>query len=398
MSLTEKRIRDAKPTQKTQILWDGIVKGLGLRVTPGGAKAFVLNYRVDGRERRATIGRPSEVTLAEAREKAGQELVAIRHGEADPLSRREARKAEPTVAEGVDRFFNEFVPNRKATGRLKDSTIAVYRGQADRYIMPSLGNMKVADVTRNDVERMVRPLPPVQRNRVLAFTSRLFTCFESWDWRQLNNPAKRIDRTVEQPRDRVLTPGELQSLSDALDRATERRPLQTAAIRFAALTGLRIGEVLNIQWEHVCFETGRLTMPDTKSGRRVHDLPSVALELLTGLPQIAGHDWVFSLRRNPPSYWYVRDIFAAVCKDAGLKGVRLHDLRRTVMTNAAASGVGTHVLRDLLGHRSTVMADRYVRSVSTKDAREAVGDQMAAMMKGRNDNIVAPDFQKRRQG
>jgi len=54
------------------------------------------------------------------------------------------------------------------------------------------------------------------------------------------------------------------------------------------------------------------------------------------------------------------------------------------LTNAAAAGVGTHVLRDLLGHRSSAMADRYVRSVGSPvaDAREAVGSAMAAAMAG----------------
>jgi len=249
--------------------------------------------------------------------------------------------------------------------------------------------MKVADVTRHDVETMVRPLPPVQRNRVLAFTSRLFTCFEAWDWRGQNaNPAKRIERSVEQARDRVLTAAELAALADGLDRAKDRRPMPVAAIRFAALTGLRIGEVLNVRWQDVCFETGRLTMPETKTGRRVHDLPSVALEVLADLPQIVGHDWVFGLRKARPSYWHVRDTFADVCKESGIGHVRLHDLRRTVMTNAAAAGVGTHVLRDLLGHKTTAMADRYVRSVSTRSAREAVGNQMAAMMQGRPGKVI----------
>ena len=55
------------------------------------------------------------------------------------------------------------------------------------------------------------------------------------------------------------------------------------------------------------------------------------------------------------------------------------------MTNAAAAGVGTYVLRDLLGHRTTAMADRYVRAVGNpvRDAREQVAGQMAAMMQGR---------------
>ena len=69
---------------------------------------------------------------------------------------------------------------------------------------------------------------------------------------------------------------------------------------------------------------------------------------------------------------------------AGLADVRLHDLRRTVMvmTRAAAAGVSTHVLRDLLGHKTTAMADRYIRAVGdpVRAAREQVGAEMAALM------------------
>ena len=70
--------------------------------------------------------------------------------------------------------------------------------------------------------------------------------------------------------------------------------------------------------------------------------------------------------------------------------MRLHDLRRTVMTNAAMAGVGTHVLRDLLGHRTTAMADRYVRAIGNpvRDARERVGAEMAAMMAGKAGEVV----------
>ena len=47
-ALTEKRIRDARPKDKTWIEWDSVVMGLGLRITPTGSKAFVFDYRVDG--------------------------------------------------------------------------------------------------------------------------------------------------------------------------------------------------------------------------------------------------------------------------------------------------------------------------------------------------------------
>ena len=62
MTITERAIRDVKPVANTRIIWDDAVKGFGLRVTASGPLAFILKYRIDGRERRATIGRPSEMT------------------------------------------------------------------------------------------------------------------------------------------------------------------------------------------------------------------------------------------------------------------------------------------------------------------------------------------------
>ena len=90
------------------------------------------------------------------------------------------------------------------------------------------------------------------------------------------------------------------------------------------------------------------------------------------------------------TYATVRNTFAKAAGTAGLVDVRLHDLRRTVMTRAAMAGIGTHVLRDLLGHRTTAMADRYIRSVGNpvRDARELVGAAMAAMMQGEPDSEV----------
>ena len=82
--LTERRIRDAGPGPKTVILWDETLKGFGVRVTPAGAKAYIINYRTGGRERRATLARCAEITLKAARERAGAELAAIRNDEDRP--------------------------------------------------------------------------------------------------------------------------------------------------------------------------------------------------------------------------------------------------------------------------------------------------------------------------
>ena len=89
--LTERKIRDAKPGPKTVIMRDGEVTGLAVRIAPGGTKAYVLDYRANGRRRLATLARCSEISLKEVRAIAGRELVAIRAGEAGPLRRRRTR-------------------------------------------------------------------------------------------------------------------------------------------------------------------------------------------------------------------------------------------------------------------------------------------------------------------
>ena len=382
--LTEKRIRDARPGAKTSILWDGKVKGLGVRVTPAGAKAFILNYRVDGRARRATLGRVGEMSLHAARGRAGEELTAIRAGGADPLSRQRVAREAPTVAEGLDRFFNEFAPERLRIGRLKPKTIQDYRKVARAHLRPRLGRLKVEAVKRRDVERMVASLPPVARNRALAFTSRLWTLFQSWEWTE-TSPVRFIARSRETPRDRTLDGDEIAALAAALEAEHERSPAAVAAIRIAAMTGLRIGEVLAMRWEDIDFPGGRVLLPDTKTGRRWQTLASAALAALTAHPHIHGCEHVFTTTgRGPTTYKHVRTVLQRAAAAAGLSDVRLHDLRRTLLTRAAASGVGMYALRDLAGHSTTAMTSRYVREhgAATREAAEVAGATMRALMAG----------------
>ena len=140
----------------------------------------------------------------------------------------------------------------------------------------------------------IATVAPVQRNRVLAFTSRLFRLFEDWELRpQHTNPARGIERAREEPRDRVLTPTQVTALGEALTHAEKNQPAAVAAIRFAALTGLRIGEVLSMRWEHIEEAHNAVILPRTKTGRRKHGLPSAALKLLADLPRI--NDYVFTI-------------------------------------------------------------------------------------------------------
>ena len=126
-------------------------------------------------------------------------------GGADLLERKEATKRAPIVNDALDKFFNEYAPERIATGRLTRSTVNAYRNQAENHIRPALGNRLVKDVTRADIEAMTKRFThtPTLRNRVLALTSRLFNLFETWEMRpQYTNPVRGVDRARLEPRDR----------------------------------------------------------------------------------------------------------------------------------------------------------------------------------------------------
>ena len=377
--LTERVIRDAKPESKTRILWDAQVKGLGVRITPAGAKSYILNYRVAGRKRRATLARVEGLSLAGARKRAADELLRIRAGDADPLRR---EREAPAVAEGLDRFFAETVPERLAIGKLKPKTVQEYRLQA-KIIRAAIGKRRVGEVTRRDIERMVKPLRPVMRNRVLALASRLWTLFQSWEWCD-GNPVRFVEKAKEEPRDRTFTETEIAAFAAALEAEEGASPAAVGAIRMMLMTGLRVSEVIGMAWADIDFEGGRVLLADTKTGRRWQALSSAALEALANHPHINSVEQVFTTGRAHVTYKTVHGAFNRAAKRAGLADVRLHDLRRTLMTRAAAEGISTHALRDLLGHKTTTMADRYIRhqGVAVAEATERMGARMKAIMEG----------------
>ena len=385
--LSEKMIRDLVPDGKPRTYWDTKVAGFGVQISARGKKNYIVRYRLAGRKRQRTLCQagPGNLLLADARIRASAVLAEVSMKGVD-RSERDAARRGVTVEVGLDRFFGEFVPVRVAIGRMSPRTVRDYRQQAGQYVRPGLGKLRVIDVTDEDVEGMVDPLTPVRRNRVLAFTSRLFTQFERWKLRPQNdNPCRGIERAREEPRDRVLNGRELAALSEALTAHETRFLASVAAIRFAAVTGLRISEILSIKWDHVDFASGRLVLPSTKTGRRVHSLPVPALDVLMSLPRLAHVESVFTGGRGPLPYDTVRKHFARIADSAGLEDVRLHDLRRTVMTMAAASGqVNAFILRDLLGHLTLAMAERYIRRLGSPvtQAREEVGAAVADLMAG----------------
>jgi len=185
------------PERGNQITYDDAVKGFGARVTAAGDRAFVLNYRrkLDGRERRITIGSFPDWNTTAAREEAKRLKRAV-DGGADPVGEQEDSRAAPTVADLCARFERDYLPRNRPT------TQRVYRQQIQTDILPAFGKTKVAAVSHADVDGFHHRLSaraPTHANRTVAVLSRMFSLAIRWGWRT-DNPCKGVERNQENKR------------------------------------------------------------------------------------------------------------------------------------------------------------------------------------------------------
>ncbi len=101
-------------TKGNKVHYDKEIKGFGVRVTAAGTRAFVLNYRQAGREKRITIGGWPVWTTKAARDRAKILLMDVDLGK-DPLATRRADRSAPTFAESQPNGVEELLPSRRAT-------------------------------------------------------------------------------------------------------------------------------------------------------------------------------------------------------------------------------------------------------------------------------------------
>jgi integrase len=382
-----KRTIDTLPTRaKSYIAYDSDLSGFGCRVTPTGAKSWIVEYRPHGggrrvAKRRVTLGAITTLPPDSARRAAKDILARVRLGE-DVAGAKAARRAAPTVGELVEKYMCEEIrPTRKA------STAAMYDTYFRRRILPELGARRAIDVTRGDITKLHRNIgstAPVTANRVVTLLSGLFSwASNAGQVPEDCKPAKGVSKYREEGRERYLTLEEFGRLGEALREAEtvglpwdidatkatakhapkpeNRRvklPLSiTAAIRLLLFTGCRLREILHLQWSFVDFDREMLFLPDSKTGRKPVILSSAALAVLEALPRIGKYvvpgDNLFRPRHDLQRPWL------ALSKRAGLKGVRLHDLRHSFAATGAGSGMGLPVIGKLLGHRNLETTSRY---------------------------------------
>lgn len=355
-----KRTVDAIEPQPTEFfVWDESIPGFGLRVMPSGRKSFVVQYRAGRRPRRMSLGPSTVLTCDQARTRAITIIAAVKNGE-DPAADRASKRNAATVSDLAERFDKEHI-----AVRLKPSTAKEYRGNLRRFILPALGRLAVPEITRADVAKFHYDLRhiPYQANRCLEVVSKMFVLAEMWGLRpDGSNPRKHIRKYPEEKRERFLSAAELRRIGEVLrEMESEGVELHSAilAARLLILTGCRLGEIMTLKWDYVDFDAQALHLPDSKSGKKVVHLGSPAVQYLNDAQRIDGNPWVITgtLKGKPLSD--LQPFWQRVRARAGVKDVRIHDLRHTFASTAVASGQGLPMIGKLLGHTQVQTTARY---------------------------------------
>jgi integrase len=375
----------AIPPGKTE--WDkgkGAVAGFGARRQKGEAVTYLLKYRTTvGRQRWYKIGRHGapwtpDLVRAEARRVLGEVAKGT-----DPAEEKQQGRKAKTVGELCDDYLEASEAGRVLTRRKlrkKASTLATDRGRVERHIKPLLGNLKVAAVSRLDIERFNNQvsegataarvktgkhgLARVTGGRGTATrTLALLGVVFSYAVRQglrADNPAHGIEKHAYNERQRRATNDEYAALGEALRSMPEPTwPIALAMTRFLAHSGWRRGEALALTWPEVDLVTRTARLKDTKTGASLRPLSRAACEMLRALPRLG--ELVFpacigtdKLMRGFHKVWL------RVAKRAKLPpDVTPHTLRHSFASVAADLGYSELTIASLLGHKRASVTSKY---------------------------------------
>ena len=416
--------RGRSPSALGRTTWDSEITGFGLRWLkptdhhPTGSRSFFVNYRIDGREKRFTIGSHPDWTVEAARAEAKELRRRVDRGD-DPAKERKDRREAPTVRDLANRYKEEHLPKKAKRSQANDWAMI------EKKILPAIGDRKVAEVHEGDIEALHASITKdgraVRANRVLAVASKMFSLAlkrkegEDAPWRDQaqGNPCKGVTRNHEEGHERFFSPAELAALSDAL--AAYGQTPAADCIRFIMLTGCRPGEAMLATWDQFDAEPGFWAKPSAHTKqRKVHRVPlaAAAIELLERIkeqrektPRRAQSEYVFpgqshgeplkqlrstwedvrekaslalwrdakdqrvaaliaELERNPGRAPTVKEVMGLGQK-GGLKlppaphDARIYDLRHTFASVGAGGGLSLQIIGRLLGHTQMRTTQRY---------------------------------------
>jgi len=430
----------AAPAKGAILVWDDDVTGFGLRIFaptrrhPEGARSFFINYRVNGVERRLTIGAFPDWSAKAARDEAKELRRRIDRGEDPASERREAREA-PTVKDLAERYRLDYLPRKATQSQAND--LAMIRNE----ILPEIGDRKVTDVHHGDIVALHKKITargtPVRANRVLAVASKMFSLSllpmagENAPWRNAaqGNPRKGVERNREEGKERFFSTAEIAALTDAIEAYGTTSA--SNCLRFMMLTGCRPGEAMRATWDEFA-DPGVWDKPSahTKQRKR-HRVPlsPAATEFIERIKvQPEGVDFVFPgqkkgtalkqirtawdaiINRASVALWahspdekvatLVADLGAAasvetcrgeaarrkIALPVALTDARAYDLRHTFASIGAGGGLSLQIVGRLLGHTQFRTTQRYAHLADDplREAAAKIGSAIAGAGKGAN--------------
>lgn len=238
-------------------------------------------------------------------------------------------------------------------------------------LVPFFNDVFISRLNQYSVEKykLKRVKDGVQKstiNRELACLRKMLNKAVDWEFLQ-RNPVSGVKLFSEKDnlKERVLSSEE------------EKRLMQSCAdhiksiIKVAIHSGMRRGEIFNLKWQDVDLEKRELNVINTKSGRsRWIPLNEVLSKEFRRMKQISSQsEYVFINSNTGLPFVDIKKAFKSACKRAKVQGLRFHDLRHTFASRLVANGVDLITVKDLLGHSSVRITERYTHSNNTQKKR-----------------------------
>jgi len=256
----------------------------------------------------------------------------------------------------------------------------------DRYVLQhlypvftgrELNSLRAVDVRHYIDARKADGLAAATINREVGLLSAAINyARREWDW-DIPNPAARRKLKVPEGRVRWLSRAEAAALLSAAGRDPRAVHLPDF-IRLALHTGCRKNELLKLEWQRVDLEAELIYLEGThtKSGRRRSiPLNREAQAALENRAQFRAQHcpdsrWVFC-HKDGARIVSIKTSFTTARRNAGIEDFRIHDLRHTCAAWLVSAGVPLTEVRDLLGHSSVTMTERYAH-LAPENVRAAV--------------------------
>ncbi|WP_206456253.1 tyrosine-type recombinase/integrase [Aurantimonas marina] len=352
-TLTTRFIETVKVETRTDF-WDDLMKGLVLRVSPTGVKAWTVVYtrEGDGEKRRVTLGKFPALSLEKARRKALDAVAAISDGH-DPAGDKRARRDAMTVADLSELYVERYAKRNKKSWREDERVLRV-------DVLPVIGRTKAVAVKRRNILDIIDAKAETgaltQSTHILAVVRKMFGWAVDEDYLEVSPAVGIRPRAKPVKRDRVLSAAEVRAIWQALPDAA-LNPATADVFRLLFLTGQRSGEVCGMRRGEVDPDAATWTIPGerTKNGlTHIVYLSPAALAIVERAMDRADdeRDAALFTRTGEPIE------SNAIAKAAKLKLQILderwtpHDIRRTAATMMADIGILPHVVEAVLNHIS----------------------------------------------